>query len=33
MAKKYANFKIVGSPQKVTDDYTIQSNDLRNYYK
>ena len=28
MAKKYTNFRIGGSPQKVTDDYTVWSNDL-----
>ena len=28
MAKKYTNFRIGGSPQKTTDDYTMWSNDL-----
>ena len=28
MAKKYTNFRIGGSPQKTTDDYTVWSNDL-----
>ena len=28
MAKKYTNFRIGGSPQKLTDDYTVWSNDL-----
>ena len=28
MAKKYTNFRIGGSPQKVTDDYTVWSNDI-----
>ena len=28
MAKKYTNFRIGGSPQKVTDEYTVWSNDL-----
>ena len=28
MAKKYTNFRIGGSPSKVTDDYTVWTNDL-----
>ena len=28
MAKKYVNFRVGGSPQKVTDDYSVWTNDL-----
>ena len=28
MAKKYTNFRIGGSPQKSTDEYTVWTNDL-----
>ena len=32
MAKKYTNFRIGGSPSKVTDDYTVWTNDLSYEY-
>ena len=28
MAKKYVNFRVGGSPYKVTDDYSVWTNDL-----
>ncbi len=28
MARKYNNFRVGGSPQKVTDDYAVWTNDL-----
>ena len=28
MAKKYVNFRVGGSPQKVNDDYSVWTNDL-----
>ena len=28
MARKYNNFRVGGSPQKVTDDYAVWNNDL-----
>ena len=28
MAKKYVNFRVGGSPQKVNEDYSVWTNDL-----
>ena len=28
MAKKYVNFRVGGSPYKITDDYSVWTNDL-----
>ena len=28
MAKKYVNFRVGGTPQKETEDYTVWTNDL-----
>jgi hypothetical protein len=28
MAKKYVNFRVGGSPQKINDDYSVWTNDL-----
>ena len=30
MARKYVNYRVGGSPQKETDDYSVWTNDLLN---
>ena len=33
MAKKYVNFRVGGTPQKETEDYTVWTNDLLKRFK